>query len=240
MGKTKKIKSPEELNYQLYFGEQLKRLLKKVGVTQLEFAHELDISKNTIWQWIHGLAAPEPLLFRKVVQFFLGHQIPDFNIYDLFMIDEPNITPQTLTQKIDESYKTIEAIKRERQEIDRYWDRVTNECNKRKNDLDKRQDDLDEKEEELERESKTYKETIYVQLSKTLFIRRINDAEYKSVVYNILNNEEIQKLLGHMESQVDKQLGDSNRIYNRIVEEVGKYVKNHIIEHIDRHYSKLI
>ena len=112
MGKTKKIKSPEELNYQLYFGEQLKRLLKKVGVTQLEFAQELNISKNTVCQWIHGLAAPEPLLFRKVVQFFLSHQIPDFNIYDLFMIDEPNITPQTLTL-VEAGYRKADEVRKE-------------------------------------------------------------------------------------------------------------------------------
>lgn len=223
MGKTKKIKSPEELNYQLYFGEQLKRLLKKVGVTQLEFAQELNISKNTVCQWIHGLAAPEPLLFRKVVQFFLNCQIPDFNIYDLFMIDEPAIPPHTISQMIDELREKNIAVEEQ-----------LNLIKKRKAKLEKKQDQIAEEWKWFDYRKFCLEQDIETLEEKKIKVRNmagryIGGSGYVELISNILyNSKEIQELLALKTNQEDEEAGYNKLVYRKIKEEVSKEVLRHV------------
>ena len=49
-----------------HFGERLRKLIKKQGLTQQDLADALDISRNTVWRWINDKATPESYILQNL------------------------------------------------------------------------------------------------------------------------------------------------------------------------------
>lgn len=48
--------------------EQIKRIRKKLIITQIEFAELLNVSTVTISKWERGIASPTPKHIKKIVE----------------------------------------------------------------------------------------------------------------------------------------------------------------------------
>lgn len=91
MAKIKHIKTPEEIAYLAAFGKELNNLLKRLKLSQIEFGRILNVHKNSVNKWVKGINYPQPLLLKKIIEFFLTNpKIKDFNPYTLLLAGSYN------------------------------------------------------------------------------------------------------------------------------------------------------
>ena len=48
--------------------EQIKKIRKKLIITQIEFAEVLGVSQMTVYKWENGKASPTPRHIKKIVE----------------------------------------------------------------------------------------------------------------------------------------------------------------------------
>ena len=91
MAKIKHIKTPEEISYLAAFGKELNNLLKQVKLSQIEFGRILNVHKNSVNKWVKGINYPQPLLLKKIIEFFLTNpKIKNFNPHTLLLAGSYN------------------------------------------------------------------------------------------------------------------------------------------------------
>lgn len=244
MGKCVKEKTPEEIDYQKSFGNQLKELLKTIGVTQLEFSQTLKIHKNTVCQWVTGKSFPEPLLFKKIITFFLENpKSNDFDIYNLLMIKNS----QTQHSEFESIIKTLKKncenslIENEREsssikKLEKENTQLKQKIRELKIDLQSQTQlinkyersiaskvDYERLKKELEQEKTTYKEKVWENELYNLYIKLLEKVSWypKNLITNILNKKEFSDLM-------NKYSTTQNEYYNDIVDDIKKYLMKHI------------
>ncbi len=255
MGKCVKEKTPEEIDYQKSFGVQLKELLKTVGVTQLEFSQTLKIHKNTISQWVTGKTFPEPLLFKKIITFFLENpKSKDFDIYNLLMIKNS----QTQQSEFENIIKTLKKncenriVENEREsssikKLENENTQLKQKIKELKIDLQSQIQLIDKYERsatykidyeklknELEQEKITYKEKVWESELFNLYDKLLSKVSWypKNLIANILNKQELSNL-------INKYSVTQYEIYEDIVDDIKKYLTKYIPIEMYQYLKKL-
>lgn len=244
MGKNKKEKTPEEIDYQKSFGNQLKELLKTAGITQLEFSQTLKIHKNTVCQWVAGKSFPEPLLFKKIITFFLENpKSKDFDIYNLLMIKNSQ-TQHLEFESIIETLKrncenriieneressSIKRLKNENTQLKQKIKELKKDLQSQSQLIDKYERsstykiDYEKLKKELEQEKITYKEKVWESELFYLYDKLLSKVSWypKNLITNILNKKEFSDL-------INKYSINKCEIYEGIVDDIKQYLTKHI------------
>ena len=203
MAKTEHIKAPEEIAYLTAFGKELNNLLKRVGLSQVEFGRILGVHKNSVNKWVKGANYPQPLLLKKIIEYFLTNpKIKDFNPYTLLLAGSYNKYKSSKYDSIINELKTNfeQELKTKLQENDEIWNKKYTILEARHNITVDNNEKLSKKNYEFEQRKNERKD--YFKLKSELETERINFLNQKREKYAL----HLVKRLGMVPESTAKQI----------------------------------
>lgn len=239
----------QEKDSLIIFSNELEKLLKQSNITQLDFAHKLGVSKNSVNKWIKGITQPKLHQLKLIIEFFISNdKTRDFNPLHLFFSNSflNDVTSSEyknailriqekydlkLSQQNDNLWKKIKEL--ESKCADR--SKLGEEYSKRKSYLESlllEKHDYKKELSKLKTKEKTLTKEIRNQLVRKVVYHNIYP---ESTAKKVLQNEKIKGLVKRM-YEIDNEEFDTYKnyfenLYNDIIATL-EYEMTNIIKNI--------